>query len=177
MISLIYGGSGSGKSAYAEQRVMELGNQRYYLATMQVYDAEGEQKVQRHRKLRKSKGFVTVERPRDIKGAIDNQQATVLLECMSNLVANEMFCEDTICSVDDVVEKIMDGVKEIAHHTKHLVIVSNNVFEDGIIYDDATMHYIQAFGIINQRIAALADEVIEVVVGIPVVQKRKENHG
>ena len=50
-----------------------------------------------------------------------------------------------------------------------LVIVTNNVFEDGIEYDDTTMEYIRAMGIVNQRIAAMADHVIEVVVGIPVV--------
>lgn len=53
----------------------------------------------------------------------------------------------------------------------HLVIVSNNVFEDGKIYDETTMSYIHAMGLINERIAEMADEVIEVVVGIPLTIK------
>ena len=161
MITLVLGGSGSGKSAYAEH-LLDGKTNKYYIATMQVYDAEGEKKVARHRRLRAGKGFVTIEQPRDI-GEVDfskrAQQAMeppdragqnvterprcALLECMSNLVANE--------------------------------IVSNNVFEDGISYDATTQAYIRALGRINTGVAALADTVTEVVVGIPVpVKERKE---
>lgn len=49
---VVMGGSGSGKSAYAEQLVMEQPERnRYYLATMRIYDAEGEKKVVRHRRM------------------------------------------------------------------------------------------------------------------------------
>ena len=65
MITLVTGGSGSGKSAYAEDvAVSAEGTEKYYIATMQIYDAEGERKVERHRKLRAGKGFTTVESPR-----------------------------------------------------------------------------------------------------------------
>ena len=69
MITLVTGGCGSGKSEYAERRVLELGaGYRIYLATMQCFDEESEKRVQRHRKMRAGKGFVTVERPLDLKG-------------------------------------------------------------------------------------------------------------
>ena len=41
-----------------------------------------------------------------------------------------------------------------------MVVVTNNVFEDGIIYDETTM-YIKAMGIINEKLAAMADKVLE----------------
>ena len=44
MITLVLGGSGSGKSAYAEH-LLDGKTNKYYIATMQVYDAEGEKKV------------------------------------------------------------------------------------------------------------------------------------
>ena len=69
MITLVLGGSGSGKSAYAEH-LLDGKTNKYYIATMQVYDAEGEKKVARHRRLRAGKGFVTIEQPRDI-GEVD----------------------------------------------------------------------------------------------------------
>ena len=52
MIALVIGGSGSGKSAYAEQMAVKAaGNgSLYYVATMQVYDEEGKKKVERHQK-------------------------------------------------------------------------------------------------------------------------------
>ena len=66
MIALVIGGSGSGKSAYAEQMAVKAaGNgSLYYVATMQVYDEEGKKKVERHQKMRAGKGFLTIEQPR-----------------------------------------------------------------------------------------------------------------
>ena len=60
------GGSGSGKSAYAESLLYSCEGIRYYIATMQIYDAEGEKKVERHRKLRAGKGFLTIESPMNV---------------------------------------------------------------------------------------------------------------
>ena len=51
------------------------------------------------------------------------------------------------------------------------MIVTNNVFEDGVIYDAGTMEYLKALGRINAALARLADRVAEVVVGIPVELK------
>ena len=100
---------------------------------------------------------------------------TVLLECMSNLVANEMFSGADIVSEDVVVGHILQGIKNLSTKVDELVIVSNNVFEDGISYDATTQAYIRALGRINTGVAALADTVTEVVVGIPVpVKERKE---
>ena len=199
MMTVITGGSGSGKSAYAEGYIGEIAARsdycnKYYIATMKVYDAEGQKKIDRHRRLRQGKGFITIEQPNDIENTIKtikNQQNTnfnnsdlnlsvtdphiaALLECMSNLVANEMFTDDgngnsKIVPADIVCEKITNGIRAIKDILDDLVIVTNNVFEDGIEYDDKTMEYIRAMGIVNQRIAAMADHVIEVVVGIPVV--------
>ena len=47
MLVLITGGSGSGKSAYAEDYITKLSKdcRKYYIATMQVYDEEGQKKV------------------------------------------------------------------------------------------------------------------------------------
>ena len=66
MITLVTGGSGSGKSAYAESLLYSCQGIRYYIATMQIYDAEGEKKVERHRKLRAGKGFLTIESPMNV---------------------------------------------------------------------------------------------------------------
>lgn len=52
-----------------------------------------------------------------------------------------------------------------------MVVVSNEIFSDGMEYDAETMRYQQYLGKINQYIAAKADVVVEVVYGIPLVQK------
>ena len=187
------GGSGSGKSAYAESLLSSCEGIRYYIATMQIYDAEGEKKVERHRKLRAGKGFLTIESPinvgkirfactgeaeqaqyrqeaeRKVQGSSEKKSA--LLECMSNLTANEMFTKDGMKSEEEVVEKIVSEMQTLSQKLDNLVIVTNNVFEDGVIYDAGTMEYLKALGRINTALARLADRVAEVVVGIPVELK------
>ena len=193
MITLVTGGSGSGKSAYAESLLYSCEGIRYYIATMQIYDAEGEKKVERHRKLRAGKGFLTIESPMNVgkiqfvcagepgqaqyrqeaerKGQCSSEKKSALLECMSNLTANEMFTKDGMKSEDEVVEKIVSEIQTLSQKLDNLVIVTNNVFEDGVIYDAGTMEYLRALGRINTALARLADRVAEVVVGIPVELK------
>ena len=176
---LIIGGSGSGKSAYAEQYIEKLskGKKKYYLATMQVFDKEGQAKIDRHRKLRSGKRFVTIEQTVSIEKALNKMEAgekTALLECMSNLAANEMFAGELPERADIVADKIEQGIRKLNEELTHLVIVSNNVFEDGIIYDESTMEYIRALGQMNEKLADMAEEVIEVVVGIPVTINRRK---
>lgn len=175
-MTLIIGGSGSGKSSYAEDYISKLseGKNKYYLATMQVFDKEGQKKIDRHHRLRSGKDFVTIEQPRSIHealGKMDVGEKNVLLECMSNLVANEMFLAETSKTKDMVIDKILRDMKVLDRVLKHFVVVSNNVFEDGITYEATTMEYIKALGLINERLALMANEVVEVVVGIPLVLK------
>lgn len=196
MMVLVVGGSGSGKSSYAEKVTVSLAQEsvkeitksentslsdfklniakKYYLATMQVFDDEGRKKVERHRNLRSGKGFFTIEQPTRISGALEKMEdgdRTVLLECISNLTANEMFSEKKTMTEIQVTENVIRDIKMLKEQTNHLVVVSNNVFEDGITYDETTTKYIRAMGKINQKLAALADRVVEVVEGIPVIIK------
>ena len=178
MMTLIIGGSGSGKSAYAEDYTISLSEDRkkYYIATMQIYDEEGKRKVERHRMLRGGKGFSTIEQPIDIGKAaekMEDGERTALLECISNLTANEMFLGEIPGTEEVITEKIVGEIAVLNRELTHLVIVSNNVFEDGNVYDKTTMAYIRAMGRINQKLAEMADEVVEVVVGIPIVIKAK----
>ena len=72
MMILVTGGSGSGKSEYAENRIVELAEDcdRYYIATMQVYDEEGQKRITRHHQMRSGKGFATIEQQTDIEKSI-----------------------------------------------------------------------------------------------------------
>lgn len=209
MMYLIIGGSGSGKSAYAEELLFSLpdAGKKYYIATMQVYDEESRRRVQKHRKQREGKRFYTIEQPVHVSGALTQMDAgkkSAMLECVSNLVANEMFAKDIYaedmyaddphvedmhtddsdvketglkkskdCSAEAVADKIVDDIMKLHQPLQQLVIVSNNVFEDGVSYDEMTMEYIKTMGIVNQKLAAVADVVTEVVVGIPVMAKEQ----
>lgn len=176
MTTLIIGGSGSGKSAYAEEYLIALSGEKkkYYLAAMQAFDEECRERIKRHRQKRAGKGFLTIEQSVRIQDAAARMEAgekTALLECVSNLTANEMFGETRKRPEGEVTQAVVDGIAKLQEKMTHFVIVSNNVFEDGEIYDEGTMDYIRAMGRINQRLAKMADEVVEVAVGIPIVIK------
>ena len=89
----------------------------------------------------------------------DKMSYAALVECVSNLTANEMFDENGQRSEDEVVRRVVSGLKVLSQSVRELVIVTNNVFDDGITYDESTMAYIRALARINIELAAWADEV------------------
>ena len=58
MITLVTGGSGSGKSEYAEGLLLECEDcARYYIATMEP-GGEGRRRVERHKRLRRGRDLL-----------------------------------------------------------------------------------------------------------------------
>lgn len=170
MIVLVTGGSGSGKSAFAEDKVLSFGEaRRIYIATMYPFDMESKKRISRHRNMRAGKGFETVECYTNLKELLLPKDSVVLLECMSNLAANEMFQKDG--AKESTVEEILEGVREIAGHVRHLVIVTNEIFSEAALYEGETETYRKYLGEINRRIGEMADQVYEVVYGIPLCVK------
>lgn len=170
MLILVTGGSGSGKSAFAESVVTGLHTEpNLYIATMYPFDEECHRRIARHRLMRKDKGFETLECYTGLKTAEVPESGTVLLECMSNLTANEMYQKDG--SGDQCVQEILNGIRHVLTHTQHLVIVTNEIFSDGIQYDPETVRYQKYLGEMNCELAKLADVVVEVVYSIPLIKK------
>lgn len=168
MFALIFGGSGSGKSEYAEKLSCELAqkNEKYYIATMIPYGEEGKKRVERHKKLREGKDFYTIEQTMHISGALEKiknpRNSTVLIECMSNLVANEMF--ESGGNTQSIIKECMT----IRDKCSNIIIVTNDIFSDGCIYDESTREYIRQLAYINRQLAQDADIVEEVVYSVPV---------
>ncbi|MCR4796575.1 MAG: bifunctional adenosylcobinamide kinase/adenosylcobinamide-phosphate guanylyltransferase [Ruminococcus sp.] len=168
MITLVTGGSKCGKSRYAEKLFSLFGGEKYYIATMVPFGAEAWEIIARHRKMREGKGYVTVECQRDVGSAEVPENSGILLECMGNLCANEMFAENDILKPAD---KIVSDIKSLSERVSELIIVTNEVSCDGIDYSPETMLYISQLSEINRRISEFADNVIECVYGIPVPRK------
>lgn len=167
MFYLITGGSGSGKSSFAEEQIVKFGPaKRYYIATMHPFDEESRKRVARHRRMRQGKGFETIECYTHIEQIEELAGANVLLECMSNLVANEMYEEDG--AGEQTVEAVMNGIAHLISQADNLVVVTNEIFSDVQGYDAETLRYMKYLGEINCRMAKEADRVTEVVYGIPI---------
>ncbi len=166
---LLSGGSACGKSTCAEALAVRCAGPLYYLATMRPYGAESEKKIMRHRAMRMEKGFVTIERDTDVGTVTFPARGTVLLECMCNLAANEMFDESG--TIRDVYEKLLADVEALSERCDTLIVVTNDVGSDGCEYESSTRRYIELLGRVNNVLAARFDVVYELVCGIPVVRK------
>lgn len=170
MLTLITGGSASGKSKYAEQLLSSCdAKNRIYLATMQSCDGECDARIQRHRKARAGRGFQTMERCRGLSNLIFPENSAVLLECLTNLAANELFAINA--TQKQAYDEILAGLETICGQAKHTIIVSGEIFADGRTYDKQTLAYIHLLGRLNQEIARRADDVVEVVCSIPIYHK------
>ena len=195
MLHIVYGGSASGKSSYAESFAMSLqGEGRLlYIATMYPYkwntteiDPETMQRIERHRAMRADKGFDTVECYRHVEHIVAKRQDVLLLECMSNLLANELYLEPDSNAGSDMAEtmspvstKIVQALIDLSTRVQELVIVTNDVFSDGgsLTYDESTREYVKNLAEINCALAREAATVTEVVCGIPVIVKKNHPMG
>lgn len=166
---LLTGGSANGKSTYAETLAVQLGAPLYYIAAMMPYGEESLQRIARHRVMRAKKGFSTIERYTDIAGLTLPQRGTVLLECLCNLTANEMF--DQNGAHGHTAAAVLRGIASLSHQCAHLIVVTNDVGADGGGYDSLTAAYIQTLGEINSALAADFDRVYELCCGIPLPLK------
>ena len=170
MIMLVIGGSGSGKSAFAEDCATSFSNNLLYIATMQPFGVEADHRIQRHLKMRENKGFISLDCYTDLENvSFESKYDVILLECMSNLLANELYQENAENS--KVIQKITKGIKHLQSNSKTLIIVSNDIGADINGYSIQTMEYINQLGELNCIIATQADAIIEVVCGIPIYHK------
>lgn len=162
-------------------------------------DPETMQRIERHRAMRADKGFDTVECYRHVEHIVAKRQDVLLLECMSNLLANEMYLEqdsddgglaETMSEVEKagvgmsetlspVSKKIVQALIDLSTRVQELVIVTNDVFSDGgsLTYDESTREYVKNLAEINCALAREAATVTEVVCGIPVIVKKNHPMG
>lgn len=165
-LTLVLGGTASGKSAFAETLVMETGRPRVYLATAQVYDTEMADKVSAHQAQR-GDGWRTIETPRDIAAPLAAVTADqiVLLDCATLWLSN------TLLANPSATEAVNDFMNALAACPAPVVVVSNEVGA-GIVPDNALARsFRNAQGALNQAVAARAELVVNVIAGLPTTLK------
>jgi len=167
VFTLVIGGAASGKSEYAESLVLASPHfPRYYLATMEPFDDEGRVRVERHRKMRAEKRFETVERYTDLASLRLPGRGAVLLECVGNLAANELYSPSGAGNAADALSAIVEGVESVLAQCEDLVAVSNEVFTGGMDYAPGTKDYLRLVAEVNRALARRADRVCEVMCGL-----------
>lgn len=170
MLVAVTGASASGKSEFAEQLLVDMGERnRIYVATMIAWDEECRERIRKHRRMRENKQFDTVECPTGLERVTVSDNAAVLLECLSNLAANEMYQEPA-----GAKQRILNGIMSLEKQTRDMVIVTNEVFCEPAVYGKETEQYRELLGELNQEIFRMADRVYVVEAGIPTELRAEE---
>ena len=167
---LVIGGTRSGKSRYAEERIERLGLAPVYLATGVAGDAEMAARIAAHR-VRRGPQWRTVEEPLELSSRLADEAKAgnaVLVDCLTLWLANLMEAGR------DVAVETERLVAVLAEATGAVAVVSNEV-GGGVVPDNAlARRFADAQGVLNQRIAAAVDEVVMVAAGLPLVLKSSE---
>lgn len=180
MITLVTGGSRSGKSSFSE-KLLSHTNDVLYIATAIVTDKEMEYRIERHKKGRNQK-WKTLENYENLHDKISNyKEKYILLDCVTVMTTNLMFSKHTdyenlsqeeIDKVCDYIKlqfkKLIDKVKE---EDKEIVMVTNEVGWGLVPEYKLSRIFRDIAGFVNQYIAELSDEVYLVSCGLPLKLK------
>lgn len=169
-IILVTGGARSGKSKYAERRAKELGDRRLYVATAEAKDEEMTQRIADHQKRRGTE-WAIIEEPVELAEVLlarHGHADCALVDCLTLWLSNLLLRRDEKYAE----EKIEELVASLPRLDFHLLLVTNEVGW-GIVPDNLLARQFRDLaGWANQRIAAVADEVVLMVAGVPMILKK-----
>ena len=133
----------------------------HYVATMNPYDLEDLKRIENHLREREGYGFNTIEETIDMKKVAKDiaQEDTVLIDSITSLVTNSMLKGKEF--IKEVNIDILDGLEEIVNSADNVVIVSDYLFSDSMQYDCYTESFRKELGIINRKLAIIANTVVE----------------
>lgn len=159
-IVLISGSNGSGKSRFAENLAVKVQNERYYIATMISQTRDNELRIRKHQKQREGLGFRTLELPYRVGNAAVSENAAVLLEDVSNLLANVFF--ERGGNEEDVCRDILD----LARRCRSLFAVTiSDLCPEA--YEGETAAYICALNRLNQSLLNRSAAAVKMIGGVP----------
>jgi adenosylcobinamide kinase/adenosylcobinamide-phosphate guanylyltransferase len=163
---LVTGGARSGKSAIAEARTLSFAPRAIYIATAEPGDAEMTARIKAHQE-RRGTNWRTHAEPLDLTGALvaTDGEGPRLVDCLTLWLTNLMLGGRDWQAAGRAL------VAALSTQADPVVIVTNEVGA-GIVPDNAlAREFRDAAGILNQWVAAVADEVILAVAGLPLQVK------
>jgi len=162
-LSLVLGGARSGKSRQAEALLMRHPAPWTYIATAEAFDSEMSARIATHR-ARRDDSWRTVEAPIDLPARLAAEPGPVLVDCLTLWLSNLMLAESPVPAATDALLAALE-------RSAPTVLVANEVGLS-IVPDNALARaFRDAAGVLNQRIAALADRVVFTVAGLPLFLK------
>ena len=161
MIHLVIGGARSGKSSYAERQAQESGLRVTYIATCEARDEEMTTRIAHHRDRRPAE-WRTAEEPLLLADALAREAAAdccLLVDCLTLWLTNVLLGKR-----EEEIDKLLAALPALPGR---ILLVSNEVGW-GIVPENAlARRFRDEQGRLNQRIAAIADQVTLVAAGLP----------
>ncbi len=171
VVTLVIGGARSGKSTYAEKLAKTYQGGRCYIATAEPFDDEMKARIARHRRDRADAFATTIEQPLELSDAllqIPASTAVALIDCVTVWLGNLLFHRGI---QSEPYAEVKTFLKVLREAPCDVIIVTNETGQ-GIVPGDAESRAFRDHaGWLNQDLAAIADVVVWMVAGIPVVIK------
>ena len=165
-LTFLLGGARSGKSAHAERLISSLPPPWTYVATAQSLDDEMSDRIAHHR-ARRGEGWRTVEAPLHLVEALDGlaDGHPVLVDCLTLWLTNHLLAGHDLDAEGTRLSQCMSRPRG------PWFVVSNEVGL-GIVPDNSLgRQFRDAAGRLHQSVAAVADEVLFLVAGLPMKVK------
>lgn len=178
MLTLILGGARSGKSRLAQRLAQPAGRVTYIATAEAGEDPEMSARIARHRAGRPA-GWRTVEEPLALASVVElaaHEADAILVDCLTIWLSNlfwghrDAASGEVACEVDDVARAELGQIAEVARRC-HVILVSNQVGCGTVPEAALTRAFRDTQGLLNQRAAEHADEVILTVAGLPLYLK------
>jgi adenosylcobinamide kinase / adenosylcobinamide-phosphate guanylyltransferase len=167
LVTLVLGGARSGKSRYAERLVERAAAGGTYCATAEAGDAEMAERIAAHR-ARRGPFWRTVETPLELASAIVAEAAPerpVLVDCLTVWLSNLLIAGRQL-------EAEVGVLRRALHEAVGPIVLVSNEVGMGLVPETALgRQFRDAAGRLNQEIAALANRVVFIAAGLPLVLK------
>ena len=173
---LIIGGARSGKSRFALELALKLGEPVLFVATAEAGDEEMRQRIEEHQRARPS-AWSTLEVTTHVGSQISQKigdAQVVIVDCVTLLVNNilSQYSPQTGVSVIDIEQKVTSEINELVECINHtdasFIIVTNEVGTGLVPANRVGRLYRDLLGKANQLLAQQVDEVYLMVAGLPV---------
>lgn len=166
-VTLVLGGVRSGKSRFA-QTIGERASSLAFVATAKAVDAEMLEKIRRHQQER-PKHWRTLEEPLNLAHIVAkhaSQFELMIIDCLTIFVANALEG-----GAEAANARIVTFVEALRAANASVVLVSNEVGSGVVPAYPSGRQFRDLLGEVNQRVAALADNVVLMIAGLPLALK------
>ncbi len=180
-LTLVLGGTRSGKSQFAETLASSYGPNVLYVATAEIWPGDGSmaERIRRHRERRPAT-WRTLECPRRVAETLTGApellvgRDAAMLDCLTLWLAN--LAEDVnkadVGSLEQAMERELDALlNAVAASAMPWIVVSSETGLGLVAPDPSTRVFCDALGLANQKLAAAAGTVVLTVAGLPVTLK------